>query len=350
MRNAIFARENKGIYERRGTLPYARPAVPMVLDKEALRARLEGRELAIIDAMADAFGALARGEVVVPPVGHLDFTEGDQLRGDCHIKYGYIRGADRFVVKIATGFYDNPKLGLPSGDGAVLVFSQKTGTLEAILLDGGDLTNLRTAAAGALAARLLGPADIDAIGIAGTGVQARLQAAFLREVTPCRKLVLWGRTNAAVLVCRTDLEALGYDVRVATSARDLAEATLIVTTTPSRSPILQGEWLRPGTHVTAVGADGGGKRELDAAVFARADVVVVDRLEQCERYGDVSYALAEGAIARDRLVELGDVVRDPARGRTSATAITVADLTGVAVQDIAIADLALTINAPASGG
>jgi ornithine cyclodeaminase len=313
-----------------------------VLERAALLARLEGRERAIIDAMADGFAALARGEVVVPPVGHLDFKEAERLVGDCHIKYGYVRGRERFVIKIATGFYDNPKLGLPSGDGAVLVFSQKTGALEAILLDGGELTNLRTAAAGALAAQLLAPREVAAIGIAGTGVQARLQAAFLREVTPCRRLVLWGRTGGAVASCRADLVALGFEVETASTPRDLARATIIVTTTPAQSPIVHGEWLRPGTHVTAVGADGGGKRELDADVFRRVDVAVVDRLEQCEKYGDVSYALAEGAIARETLVELGELVRDPTRGRKSETAITVADLTGVAVQDIAIADLVLS--------
>src|ERR1700727_2857920 len=145
----------------------------------------------LIHAVEDGFVAYSRGEVVVPPVGHLDF---DDPPGDCHIKYGYIRGDDAFTVKIATGFYRNPERGLPSSNGVVLVFSSRTGELLAILQDEGCLTDLRTAAAGAVAAKYLAPSKVTCIGMVGAGTQAQLQLQYLKEVTPCRRVLLWARS------------------------------------------------------------------------------------------------------------------------------------------------------------
>ena len=150
--------------------------MPAVVTLAEIRKALDAIDpLPLIEA---GFAAYSRGEVVVPPVGELEF---DDPPGDVHIKYGYIKGDDVYVIKIASGFVDNPQRGLPSGDGLMLVFSQKTGVLEAVLLDEGYLTNLRTAVAGAVVAKYLAPRNVPAVGIVGAGVQGRMQLEWLRR-------------------------------------------------------------------------------------------------------------------------------------------------------------------------
>ncbi|MBE3110857.1 MAG: ornithine cyclodeaminase family protein [Acidobacteria bacterium] len=280
------------------------------------------------------FAAYSRGDVVVPPVGELVF---DNPPGDVHIKYGYIERDDFYVIKIASGFYDNPKLGLPSGDGLMLVFSQKTGVLEAILLDEGYLTNLRTAVAGAVVAKYLAPRQVSAVGIVGAGVQGRMQLDWLRRVRKFDEAVVWGVDEEELAAYRRDMESPGLKIRTTLRAEEVAAAAnLIVTCTPATTPIIKAEWVRPGTHITAVGSDTALKQELEAAILARADRVVVDSLSQSELRGEVYKAVSAGAIGRDRLVELGRVISDEKLRRASENEITVADLTGVAVQDIQI--------------
>jgi len=295
--------------------------------------------LELIRAMEEGFVAYSQQRVTVPPVGHLNF---DDPPGDCHIKYGFVRGDEHFVVKIATGFYRNPDAGLPSGNGVVLVFSQKTGELEVILLDEGWLTDVRTAAAGAVAAKHLGPRPAERIGIVGTGTQARLQLDWLRHVTQCREAAVWGRNGERAAACAREMSALGFRVRVEARLEHLcASCNLIVTTTPSREPLIEAAWLRPGTHITAVGADGAGKQELAAGVFAKADIRAVDSRRQCCEFGDAAHAVRAGIVAAESLFELGQIIEDARLARTDDRQITVADLTGVAVQDIRIAELVL---------
>jgi ornithine cyclodeaminase len=291
-----------------------------------------------IEAMAQAFRAYSDGAAVVPPVGQLDFEEPP---GDCHIKYGYLKGHATFTVKIATGFWRNPERGLPSGNGVVLVFSSETGALATLFQDEGYLTDLRTAAAGALAARLLAPKHIECIGILGAGAQARLQLEFLSEVTACRRVRLWARAPQRA---HRLADALGdaWSIDVVTSPDAVAAGSqLIVTTTAARGWLLSAEAVGAGTHITAVGADGGGKQELDPRLFARAQVRAVDSRAQCSQYGDAAPALAARYLGPEDLIELGEIIADPTRGRRSERDVTIADLTGVAVQDMAIAELAL---------
>jgi len=295
--------------------------------------------LAAIDPLPlieEGFAAYSRGEAVVPPVGELVF---DEPPGDVHIKYGYIKGGDVYVIKIASGFYDNPRLGLPSGDGLMLVFDQRTGVLEAILLDEGYLTNLRTAVAGAVVAKYLAPRAVRAVGILGAGVQGRMQLEWLRRVRTFSEAVVWGIDEDELAAYRRDMERPGLAIRTTLRAEEVAAAAnLIVTCTPSTSPLLEASWIRPGTHITAVGSDTAAKQELDPAILGRADRVVVDSLSQSALRGEVYRAVGAGALSRDRLVELGRVVMDGSLGRSSDEEMTVADLTGVAVQDIQISN------------
>jgi ornithine cyclodeaminase len=295
------------------------------------------KALAAVDPLPlieEGFAAYSRGEVVVPPVGELVFTDPP---GDVHIKYGYIKGDEFYVIKIASGFTDNPKLGLPSGDGLMLVYNQKTGVLEAILLDEGYLTNLRTAVAGAVAAKHLAPRQVSAVGIVGAGVQGRMQLEWLRRVRAFDEAVVWGVNDEELAAYRRDMASPGLRIRTTLRAEEVAAAAnLIVTCTPATTPILKAEWIRPGTHITAVGSDTAAKQELEAGILAKADRIVVDSLSQSELRGEVYKAVSAGVIGRDRLVELGRVIKDDKLRRASENEITVADLTGVAVQDIQI--------------
>ncbi|MGB1780232.1 MAG: ornithine cyclodeaminase family protein, partial [Longimicrobiales bacterium] len=263
-----------------------------------------------------------------------------------HIKYGSITDDDVWVLKVASGFYANPSLGLPPSDGVILIFSQQTGALELVLHDRCWLTDMRTAAAGAVAARHLAPSGVDHIGIIGTGVQARMQLEMLCSVVAAESAIVWGRNPETVREMIEDLTrsepiaAAGLTIRAAGSVDELAAASrLIVTATSAREPLLRADQIQPGTHITAMGSDDDGKQELDAALLGRADRVVADSVSQCSEYGECVHAISAGLLARNDIVELGAVVRDSALGRTSDGQITIADLTGVAVQDIQIAKM-----------
>ena len=289
-----------------------------------------------VDLMAEieqGFVAYSQGRAVVPPIGELIMQDPP---GEVHIKYGYIAGDDYYVIKIASGFFENPKLNLPSSNGLMLVFSQKTGTLEAVLLDEGHLTDIRTAVAGAITAKYLAPSSIERIGIVGTGVQARLQLEYLAPVTDCRDVLVWGRNGDKLSAYEQDISAKGFEVSTTTDADDIiASCNLIVTTTAATSPLLSGQ-VQPGTHITAMGSDTHDKQELHADILQGADLVVADSISQCLERGEIHQALNSNAIAETDLVELGSIIAGDVAGRTSDDQITVADLTGVAVQDIQI--------------
>jgi ornithine cyclodeaminase len=311
------------------------PVVQILLEHEirSVIAPAEARE-----AVRDGFVKLARGQVTLPGVINLDLPEHS---GEVHVKGAYIHGASFFSIKEAAGFYGNPARGLPVGSGMISVFHASTGLLAAVLFDNGFLTEFRTAAAGALAADLLARPTAEHIGIVGAGVQARYQLEALLEVRKPRRVRIYGRTPEHAQACAKELATrFGLDVRAVPTAREAVEgAEIVVTVTPSREPIVQPEWISPGTHITAVGSDGPDKQELAVGVLAKADKVVADRLEQCLRLGEIHHAVAAGVMATgDVHAELGEVAAGEKPGRTSDSEITVADLTGVGVQDAAVAN------------
>jgi ornithine cyclodeaminase len=288
----------------------------------------------LLPTIEAGFAAYSAGRAVVPPVGELLLD-----RGEVHIKYGYIQDETYYVVKIASGFYGNLALGLPSGNGLMLLFEQQTGELRCILLDEGHLTDIRTAVAGAIAAKYLAPGQVRRIGIVGTGMQAGLQLRFLHSLTPCRDVLVWGRGESQLGAYVADLADLDFQIETTREAAEvLRRCNLVVTTTPSAEPLLFASDLRPGTHITAVGSDTPHKQELEAAILGRADMVVADSISQCLVRGEIYQALQAGLIAEADLVELGAIINGRAPGRTSDEQITVADLTGVAVQDMKIAE------------
>lgn len=290
---------------------------------------------AAIELIEAGFVALSGGAATVPAVGYLGF---DTPPGDCHIKYGHIHGDEVFVVKIATGFHENASRGLPTGHGMMIVLSAETGETLALLDDSGYLTDVRTAIAGCIAARYLAPDAVECIGIVGAGMQARMQLQYLPHARDCNRVRVWARRREQSAAYRSELSDSGFDVQIAETLQALCQnSNLIVTTTAARSALVRAEWIRPGTHVTAMGSDAPGKQELDPALFARAGVCAVDSRSQCIDHGESHYAVEGGHLAETDLVELGDIIAARARGRSNEDEITIADLTGVAVQDIQIA-------------
>jgi len=298
---------------------------------EEIRAALA--EIDVIAAMERAFVNYSRGLAVLPPVGEMLFRNPP---GDVHIKDGYVIGDDYYVVKVASGFYDNPGLGLASSNGLMLLFRQQTGELLAVLLDEGYLTDVRTAAAGAAAARCFAPRELDCIGIVGCGVQAEQQLRYLSQVVNCRRVLVWGRRPASLKAWIERCADTGFEIGIAARIGDIVDrCRLIITTTPSAQPLLHE--VRAGTHITAIGSDTPGKQELAPAILAAADIVAVDSRAQCQSRGEVFHALRDGVTGLDRVVELGDIIAGHFPGRQSDAQITVADLTGIATQDIEIA-------------
>lgn len=307
---------------------------PMILPLDEIKRRIDLETL-----MADierGFQWLSEGRTVVPPVGYLAFDP--PAAGDVHIKYGYVRGDDYYVVKIASGFAGNVARGLPVTNGLMLLFRQATGELAAILLDEGYLTEVRTAVAGAIAARYLAPRSVTRIGIVGTGSQARFQLRMLPLVSACRDVTVWGRNDERLAEIAREMTGEGFRVETTRDmSRLAATCNLIVTTTSARAPLLDVTDVQPGTHITAMGADAPGKQELDPRLVARADVVAADSLSQCVDHGELSHAVQAGLLDPGRVVELGQLIAARAPARTGDEQITIADLTGVAVQDLQIA-------------
>ena len=226
----------------------------------------------------------------------------------------------------------------------MVVLSSETGRVQAVLLDNGYLTDVRTAAAGGVAARHLSRPDSRCAAIFGAGLQARMQLQALRLVRPIDSAVIWARDPAKAQALAAEMDGAGLRVMAEPDPeRAAGMADIIVTTTPARQPILRAEWLRPGQHVTAMGSDQAGKNELDPHCLDRADLYVADRVSQTRALGELRAALAAGLIADDAVVpELGEIIAGTRPGRTAPDQITIADLTGTGIQDTAIATHALS--------
>ena len=287
----------------------------------------------IIPQIEKGFQAYSEGRVIVPPIGEMILD-----KGEVHIKYGFVKKDEYYVIKVASGFYGNPTIGLPSGNGLMLLYSQETGELISILLDEGHLTDIRTAVAGSIAAKYLAPSIVNKIGIVGAGTQGRLRLSYLKNVVDCRHVLVWGMNQTEVDAYKSDMEKEGFYIETTlNSAEILRQCNLVVTTTPAKSPVISYTDLRKGTHITAVGSDTAEKQEVDSRILRDADIVVADSIEQCMARGEIYKAIVAADLKKEKVIELGNVISGTAKGRTSYQQTTIADLTGVAVQDISIA-------------
>jgi ectoine utilization protein EutC len=312
----------------------------LILREPEIRALLDPG--ACLQVIENAFSAYARGQAELPAVINLEVP---QHRGEVHVKAGYLHAGRYYAVKIASGFLDNTHLGLPTSDGMVLVFDAETGTVAALLLDKGYITDLRTGVAGAVAAKHLAKAKVETVAVIGSGAQARYQVRSLALVRKAREVRVWGRHKEKAAACIEDLSPPGLetDFRVvpASSVQEAVEgADIVITVTASREPLVRADWIATGALVIAVGSDGPDKQELAVEVLARADRIVADSLPQCLRLGEIHHALEKGAISKEKLTaELGQITAGLMPGRMSDGEIIVCDLTGVGVQDVAAASL-----------
>ena len=248
------------------------------------------------------------------------------------IKSGYMTGDAYFVVKVAAGGHP-----LPSNTGLMQVFSQSTGRLEALLLDDGVLTELRTAAAGAVAVKFLGPSIVKRIGIVGTGVQARYQLRYLKNVTDCRDVLVWGRSHDKAMVLKAEFED-EWNVSVAETAQELlGSCNVIVTTTSSRQALLDGPILEP-LLIVCIGADSVGKQELSTDLVVKADTLVCDSFVQTQERGEFQHVLRENLLTLDRIKQLGEII-ESSSCITEDRHLTIFDSSGVAVQDYIVAKM-----------
>ncbi len=295
-------------------------------------------DIQAVDIVEQAFAALARGGVIMPPILSMAIEE---KHGEVDVKTAYVPGMDSFAIKASPGFFDNPTKGLPSLNGLMILFDSDTGIVKAVLLDNGYLTDIRTAAAGAVAARHLAPGSPDTVGIIGAGLQADLQLRALALVRPFQRVLVWARdAGRGAEYARRMSDALGVPVTVAGTAEQcVRESQVVVTTTPARSPVIQAAWLQPGQHVTAMGSDSPDKNELDPGIIAAVDRFVCDRRSQSLAQGELRAAVAAGAVGEDfPATELGEIIIGDKSGRTNDSMTTVCDLTGTGVQDTAIAN------------
>ena len=311
----------------------------LVLNEEDIRSCVPMDETAL-EEVALGFTALAHGKVTLPPILRIDVEE---HHGELDVKTAYIHGLDSFAIKIAAGFFENRKLGLPTGSGMMVLINAQTGVPLAILLDNGYLTDVRTGIAGALAAKYLAPKEIKTVGVVGSGMQARYQIQALKLVREFSRLLVYGIDDEEVDKYVTEIsEDMKIEVAKSSSVEEVVhESNIVVTTTPSKQPYLKAEWLHPSLHITCMGSDSEDKQELYPDVFARADRIACDRKSQVFRLGELHHALVAGIVSEnDEIIELGELTSGIKSGRRSEEEITVCDLTGVGVQDTQIARLA----------
>lgn len=306
--------------------------VPIILSAPKIIDLL--KKIDLISVIEEGFISLSSDKAIIPPVGELLF---DNPKGETHIKYGYILQQPYFVIKIASGFYDNPKLGIKSSQGVMLAFSQQTGEIVAVLLDEGYLTDIRTVIASMITIKHLAPKKITCIGIIGTGIQAKLQLEYLRQVTNCKNIMIWGRNQEKAIALKEGFLNPEYTITVTSSLDILADTcNVIITTTPSEEPLLTWRQVKKGTHITAIGSDTPKKIELETDIIKHADLIVSDSINQSKTRGEIYNARLDNCLDEKKLIELGTLLNNNTLGRQNDQQITVADLTGVAVQDIMI--------------
>ena len=296
--------------------------------------QLNGQLIPIIE---DAFKSLALGKTTMPPILRLDI---EKYHGESDVKAAYIDGLDSYAIKVASGFFNNPNLGLPSSNGLMILLDSKTGMLKSVLLDKGYLTDVRTAIAGAIAAKHLSNPESSNVGIIGAGIQAKMQLEALLLVRNIKTAYIWSRDSKKT---NTFVKNIKDKINIKIIACESPEQTvnlseILITCTPSKSPIIKSEWLKKGLHITAMGSDAEMKNELDPKIIKDCDYYIPDSQSQTSILGELNHAIKAGLVSSEKKYnELGSVIINPNLGRRNINDVTVADLTGTGVQDTAIA-------------
>jgi ornithine cyclodeaminase len=305
-----------------------------VLNQDEVRELLPMSEC--IEVMEAALASLARGDVLLPMRQITWLPDGSSALATMPAYAGHLGAVG---VKVITVFPGNEGTELDAHQGAVLLFEAERGR-PLLLCDATEVTAIRTAAVSGVATKHLSREDAGAVAILGSGTQARSHLEAMLAVRDVRSVRVWSRNEGhARAFADWASEARGVRIEAAPTAEDaLREADLVCTTTSAREPVLLGEWLRPGTHVNAVGFSGRSGRELDTDAVARARLYVDRRESAVNEKGDVVIPLEEGAIGEDHIVgELGEVLEGRAPGRSSPEEITLFESAGLAIEDLAAA-------------
>ncbi|ULH18122.1 ornithine cyclodeaminase family protein (plasmid) [Deinococcus sp. KNUC1210] len=313
-----------------------------VLDDVTIRALLTYPN--VIDLIERAFAADARGQAtVLPVIGH-SLNGGRYSIKSSHLRLSDGEDAlDVFGLKMGSYFPGNAEQGLPTHSAAMLLGDPDTGQPSA-LLAANAITEFRTAAVGAVAARHLARDDASVVALFGTGAQARAQLKALMHVRAVRAVRVWSRSTERAERFAEELGLLGITARAVKDGRAACEgADIVVTVTPSERAIIERGWIAPGTHVNAMGSDAPGKQELDPLLVANAKVVV-DRRAQSVTIGELQGPLMLGLMrVEDVHAELGEICAGLALGRSSREEVTVFDSTGVSFQDTVLAGQVLRL-------
>ena len=297
----------------------------------------------LIPIIEDAFKSLSLGKTVMPPILRVDI---EKYHGESDVKAAYIEGLDSFAVKVASGFFNNSNLGLPSNNGLMILLDSKTGVIKSVLLDKGYLTDVRTAIAGAIASKYLSNSNSSTVAIVGAGIQARMQLEALTLVRDIKNVNVWSRD---IKKTHAYIENISKNIDLNFQAFDninevVKNADILITTTPSKKPLIDFSALPKGIHITAMGSDAEEKNELDPDIIKNCDVYVPDSQAQTMILGELKHAIKNNLIKNDMIFDdLGKVIINPEVGRKNNDDITVADLTGTGVQDTAIARYAYAI-------
>ncbi|HWQ18275.1 MAG TPA: alanine dehydrogenase [Methanotrichaceae archaeon] len=289
-----------------------------------------------IKAVENAFHDHGLGRTQMPPKSYLYFTSYD---GDLRTMPAYLEGMDSAGVKIVNVHEKNPAEGLPTVMAILVLNSPHTGAPVAIM-GATYLTSMRTGAAGGVAASRLARADSKIVGLVGAGVQARTQ---LMAVSRFFKIELvrvadrsMDRARALAEDCKRFLDC---DYSLTTEVEEACDCDILITTTPSREPVVREAWIRPGTHINAIGADAKGKQELESSLTARSKVVV-DDMAQAVHSGEVNVPISQGVLRPEKIYgQIGEILVGKIPGRTSSEEITIFDSTGLAIQDVATGSL-----------
>jgi ornithine cyclodeaminase/alanine dehydrogenase-like protein (mu-crystallin family) len=311
---------------------------PRLFDYETVTANLAVSDA--IDAVEQAFSALAKGKVDVPMPMHIGIDETPSAGpGDCHIKGGYVSGAKTFTVKLAcVSFYKNLEMGLPAGSGVFIVVDAVTGAPLGIFQENRFMTDLRTGAAGAVSVKYTTPEEGNVIGFIGCGAIARNMARAAAAVRPSFQGVAYGLAGAKEF-CEEMQAELGVPFKVASSSQELCgECNVIFTQTPGSATVLQLDWLKKGTTIIASGSDQATKQEIPNDVL-KASKYISDLTKQTSKVGELRGAIQAGVMTvNDVYAELGEIINGKP-GRVGDELIVV-DLTGTGAQDAAIGQVA----------
>ncbi len=303
----------------------------LLLNKDQVRRLIDMRQ--VIGAVEDAYRAYSSNQVAQPDYIGIHLPDG---RGEIDFKLGYHKQAEMISMKAHSGgFANNPEQhGVPNSMGTILLFDATSCALICIL-DGSLITGFRTGASGAVSVKALARKNSRVIASIGTGNQARMQIRAISRIMQIDEIHAWSRTSAALAAYKQDIEReFNIPVTLAASKKDAVEkADILITTTRGKGDLVQANWVKPGTHIVAIGTDQRGKQELEPEIFRNAKIVV-DSISQCSQKGETFHPLANNIITMDDIHgEIGEVLLGAKSGRTNDEEITIFDSTGMAIQD-----------------